>query len=205
MQVATQRPTDGAAIEKVVLLDPAGRAMGSQDKRTVHHAQTPLHLGFSCYVFDNHGRVLLTRRALHKATFPGVWTNSVCGHPAPGETLGAAVLRRVRRELGLPVGLPRLVLPDFAYRAEMGGVVENELCPVLVTHSLSGSAPRPDPDEVADLEWVDWADFVTSVETGARPVSPWCAEQLVALAAVGDGPVHWPDGHPELLPEAVRW
>jgi isopentenyl-diphosphate delta-isomerase len=170
---------DGHVQELVVLLDEDGRPIGTAPKLLVHHASTPLHLAFSCYLFDDAGAVLLTRRALHKRTFPGVWTNSCCGHPAPGEDADAAVRRRVRDELGVEVSQLRCALPDFRYRATASdGVVENEVCPVYV--GRAAGAIRPDPDEVMAHVWVPWHELRAAA---ALPwsISPWAAAQIPLL------------------------
>jgi isopentenyl-diphosphate Delta-isomerase len=168
-------------VEQVVLLDEDGNAVGVADKHAVHHAETPLHLAFSCYVLDPDGRLLVTRRALAKATFPGVWTNSCCGHPAPGEDVEEAVVRRAREELGLSLRGVRLVLPRFRYRAVMDtGVLENEMCPVYV--ATSTGEVRADPAEVEEHRWEPWPDFRESVLAG-RDVSSWCREQVAQLPA----------------------
>lgn len=188
-------------MEHVVLLDEDGHATGIAPKATVHHAETPLHLAFSVYVFHE-DRLLVSRRARDKATFPGVWTNSACGHPAPDEPLADAVHRRVRQELGLALEDLRLVLPDFRYTAEMDGVRENEMCPVWTARA--GGIPDPDPQEVDDLRWEDWGTFSAEVLTGARSVSTWCRAQVPALVALGPDPRSWPDADPLRLPPAAR-
>lgn len=86
--------------EVVILADENGQPAGTENKLVVHTANTPLHFAFSAWLVRD-GQVLLTRRALTKQTWPGVWTNSFCGHPAPGETNAEAVLRRAEFELGI--------------------------------------------------------------------------------------------------------
>jgi isopentenyl-diphosphate delta-isomerase len=193
----------GERVEEVVLLDEAGRAIGTAPKSTVHHADTPLHLAFSCYVFDEAGRLLVTRRALDKRTFPGVWTNSFCGHPAPGEDVFEAVTRRGAQELGVVVDDLRLALPAFRYQATMpNGVRENELCPVFT--AVTTSAPAPDPSEVDAVEWAIWPEFRDAVLDGGREVSVWCAEQVAELARVEQEDGRFPDGPVSDLPPAAR-
>ncbi|QNN51078.1 isopentenyl-diphosphate Delta-isomerase [Phycicoccus endophyticus] len=200
---AARRPDLGwVADDPVVLVDDAGAPTGSAAKSAVHHDDSPLHLGFSCYVLDAEGRLLVTTRAASKPSFPGVETNTVCGHPRPGEPLEDAVRRRARDELGLELTHVRLVLPGFRYRARMAGVVEHEVCPVLVARA-AGPA-RPDPTEVDEVRWVPWAAFAADVRAGRRAVSPWCAEQVPLLDALGEDPRSWPVADPAELPAAAR-
>jgi isopentenyl-diphosphate delta-isomerase len=210
------QPADGemtdyamTAVEELVVLCAAdGSAVGTEPKATVHHRDTPLHLAFSCYVFDPAGRVLLTRRAYGKRTFPGVRTNSVCGHPAPAESMPEAVLRRLRQELGIVPSTLDLILPSFRYRATAAdGTVENELCPVyraLITTDVPLAIQRT---EVDDVWWVPWAEFAGRVsrvdEDAADPLSVWCAQQVQQLRVLGSNPLSWPAADPALLPAAA--
>lgn len=175
-----------AALEEhVVLLDNDGYPIGTRLKSAVHDTETPLHLAFSLYLFDAEDRLLLTRRALTKRTWPGVWTNTCCGHPAPGEAVQDAVRRRVGEELGLELAELTCVVPDFAYTAtDASGVMENEICPVFRATTLHpGTDPLPNPTEVMDWKWGAWDDVVRAV--GATPFifSPWSVLQVDRLAA----------------------
>ena len=187
-------------MESVVLLDDAGRRIGVADKAGVHHENTPLHLAFSCYVFDPGGRFLLTRRAVDKKTWPGVWTNSCCGHPAPGEPITEAVARRLGQELGLTdLRALDVLLPRFRYRAVMAsGIVENEVCPVF--RAVVTAEPVPDPAEVDATRWQPWAEFSTAVLDGSADVSPWCRLQVAQLAELGPDPLAWPSAAVADLP-----
>ena len=174
------------AEEYVVLVDSAGTPIGRQLKSTVHHRATPRHLAFSLYLFDDDGRLLMTRRALTKHTWPGVWTNTCCGHPAPEEAPTAAIDRRLQFELGLGAVDLRVVLPDFAYRTmDVSGIWENELCPVFVGSVPESNALRRNEDEVMDHRWVEWDSVVTAMSAAPFAFSPWAIEQVQQLAALG--------------------
>ena len=170
--------------DDVVLLDEGGTEIGTADRLSIHTTATPLHLAFSLYVFNARGEVLLTRRALAKKTWPGVWTNTCCGHPRPGEPLEEAARRRVKEELGMTVGPLVSLLPDFRYRAvDASGIVENEICPVFAAFITEG-APDPDPAEVAEWLWVPWDRFTQAITATPAVYSPWSAEQVPRLAEI---------------------
>ncbi|MFD0775615.1 isopentenyl-diphosphate Delta-isomerase [Streptomonospora algeriensis] len=167
--------------ERVVLLGSGNRPVGTADKRLVHGARTPLHLAFSCYVLDSSGRLLVTRRALGKAAWPGVWTNSFCGHPGPDEPMEEALHRRARQELGISLEDVAVLLPEFAYRAtDASGIVENEFCPVYRA-TTRDTVPEPDPAEVVEWQWVAWADFAAVARRAPWAISPWAARQMPLL------------------------
>ena len=104
----------------------------------MHHADTPLHLAFSCYLFDADGRLLVTRRALHKPTWPGRRGPTAVRPPgARARTSRTPCAGGCARSSALALERPAAACcPAFRYRAVMAdGVVENEMCPVFVaTH-----------------------------------------------------------------------
>ncbi len=186
-----------------MLVDRDGRALGTAPKTSVHGRETPLHLAFSSYVFDREGRVLLTRRADHKITWPSVWTNSCCGHPLPGEPVDRAVVRRLSYELGIEAERADLMLPAFSYRAVMAnGIVEHELCPVY--RVVVDASVSPNPDEVGETRWMPWKEFAEGAQNGLLAISPWCREQVPLLTELGSDPLRWQPASSDDLPLAAR-
>lgn len=56
----------------------------SKKKGHTFNEDTPrgvAHRAFSVFLFNSQNKMLLTRRATSKITFPGVWTNTCCSHP----------------------------------------------------------------------------------------------------------------------------
>lgn len=165
-----------------MLCDDLGNPTGTAEKWSSHHAQTPLHLAFSCYVFDAEGSFLATRRAYTKKVWPGVWSNTVCGHPGPDESFPDAIARRLDYELGMTADDVEVVLADHRYRAPpFDGIVEHEFCPVFAARATSVAAPNP--IEVGACAWIDWDEFVRRAQEDGDgdAYSWWCKNQLREL------------------------
>jgi len=184
LAVPSANPTAPSAPrhEHVVLVDAENRPIGTAPKETVHHSSTPLHRGFSVFLFDRtdgEERLLLQQRSSTKRTWPLVWSNSCCGHPALGESVLEAAQRRIAQELGVVAERLEVLLPDYRYRAERDGIVENEFCPVL-----AGSLrcePVVDRSEVEAVRWIGWRDFLEEIAAQRGDYSPWCVEEAKLL------------------------
>ncbi|WP_336219623.1 isopentenyl-diphosphate Delta-isomerase [Citrobacter amalonaticus] len=170
--------------EHVILLDAQDTPSGTLEKYAAHTFHTPLHLAFSCWLFNPEGELLVTRRSLVKKAWPGVWTNSVCGHPQQGESNEEAIIRRCRYELGVEIAALSPVYPEFRYRAvDPNGIVENEVCPVFAARVTSEL--RLNRDEVMDFQWCELERVLQAIDATPWAFSPWMVMQASNETARG--------------------
>lgn len=176
-------PVDREAL-LVELVDEQGRAIGSCPVAQAHTAPGRLHRAFSVLLFDAAGRMLLQQRAAVKTRFPLLWTNTCCGHPAPGEPITHAAAVRLGEEFGIAAELTEL--GTFRYQAQdpATGRVEQEWDHVLVGR-FGGTPPNPDPAEIADHAWLYPADLRTALAAEPARYTPW----LPGVLAITHPPV----------------
>lgn len=170
-------------IEQIVFVDEDGKPTGEVGpKLESHTGATKRHLAFSCYIFrPSDNKFLVTQRAKSKKVWPGVWTNSVCGHPAPGESIEDAIRRRASDELGIKaIESITCVLPEYKYTTPpYNGIIENEFCPVYVAW-VSADIKR-NPAEVEEFRWVTWPEYVHMMHDGHYDISYWAKDQYKQL------------------------
>jgi isopentenyl-diphosphate Delta-isomerase len=155
--------------EYVILVDRDDVALGCSPKQAAHVAGR-LHRAFSVFVFDSQGRMLLQRRAKSKYHSGGLWTNTCCSHPRPGESTPAAARRRLREEMGF--SCPLAPAFAFTYRADVGdGLIEHEYDHVFI--GRYDGTPSPDPAEVEDWRWVTPADVADELREEPGRFTCW--------------------------------
>jgi isopentenyl-diphosphate Delta-isomerase len=167
-------------VEHVVLVDKKNNVLGTAPKLITHTSNTPLHRGFSLFIFNPKGQLLLQQRSKKKKTWPLIWSNSVCGHPMLNEKNIDAVKRRTHLELNIQLNKVYEILPDFSYKEEHNGIVENEICPVFVT--FTDSKPILNKDEIEDIRWIRWSDFLKQVNQNPGKYSEWCEQEAILLS-----------------------
>jgi len=171
--------------ELVVLVDEQDQEVGVSEKLAAHVAPGLLHRAISVFVFDSRGHLLLQRRAAGKHHFAGMWANTACSHPRPGESVVEAGERRLREEMGIRTDLTPL--GSFTYRAAdlTSGLIEHELDHVLV--GFSDEDPRMDLRETDAFDRVNPIDLLARLRTDGQGFAPWLRLALEAIPELAAG------------------
>lgn len=155
--------------DQLILVNEKDVATGIGEKLKVHQDGL-LHRAFSIFIFNSCGELLLQRRAHDKYHSPGLWSNTCCGHPRPGEQLLVEARRRLKVEMGLDCHL--VTFDSFIYRADVGyGLVEHEFDHLLIGHSEAD--PVLKPEEAIEWRRVSLAVLVSEVRECPEDFTCW--------------------------------
>lgn len=155
--------------EKVILVDVHDNAIGVMEKMEAHRRGV-LHRAISVIVRNDRNEFLMQQRALHKYHTPGLWSNTCCSHPRPGEDSLSAAKRRLTEEMGFTCQLEKAF--DFIYKAEFpNGLTEHELDQVYV--GRYNSDPEINPVEAHDFRWINLAALQKDVALFPEKYTIW--------------------------------
>jgi isopentenyl-diphosphate delta-isomerase len=156
-------------IEKVILVDKNDHPVGEMEKMEAHE-KAVLHRAFSIFVFNKHNKLMLQQRALSKYHSPGLWTNTCCSHPRPGESILDAGHRRLTEEMGFDCEIEKIF--DFIYKAELDqGLTEHEFDHVFF--GRYNENPVINPEEVASWKWMEMADIAGDMKKNPESYTVW--------------------------------
>lgn len=153
----------------VVCVDEQDRELSVMEKMEAHEKGV-LHRAFSIFVFNKNGQLMLQQRALHKYHSGGLWTNTCCSHPQPGELLEDGAHKRLKVEMGFDCDLKEIF--HFTYRAEFeDGLVEHEVDHVLV--GTYEQDPVVNPEEVHAFKWISLEELKIELEKHPERYTEW--------------------------------
>lgn len=156
-------------MEQVILVDQFDAQTGVEEKLRAHELAL-LHRAFSVFVFNSKGELLLQRRALHKYHSPGLWTNTCCSHPRPGEITKDAAHRRLKEEMGFDCELEWKF--SFVYKAPFdNGLTEHEFDHVFF--GTFDKDPIINTEEVTEWKWVSWENLLGKIEENPQDYTVW--------------------------------
>ncbi len=156
-------------METVILVDRKDNSTGTEEKMKAHE-EGVLHRAFSVLVFNKDGELLIQRRALTKYHSPGMWSNTCCSHPRPGEKTIDAAHRRLKEEMGFDCELKEAF--SFVYRAGFGnGLTEHEYDHVFIGR-YDGEI-RPSPEEVSEYRWISIEQLKEEIRKNPEGYTPW--------------------------------
>lgn len=153
----------------VILVDEHDVQVGQMEKIEVHR-KALLHRAFSIFIFNDKGELLLQQRAANKYHSAGLWTNTCCSHPQPGEDTLASANKRLYEEMGIHAPLEKTF--DFIYKAAFdNGLTEHEYDHVF-TGYYEGEI-KPNEDEVSDYCFKSMNDIRESMASHPQKYTEW--------------------------------
>lgn len=156
-------------MEKVILVDEHDKETGFMEKIEAHQ-KALLHRAFSVFVFNSSNEMLLQQRTLNKYHSGGLWTNSCCSHPRPGEDTADAAARRLKEEMGFETPVRKIF--DFTYKtAFTNGLTEHEFDHVFVGYY--DGAVAPDVQEVKSYVWKPVEEISEALQKDASQFTEW--------------------------------
>ncbi len=156
-------------MEEVILVDEQDVEIGTLEKMEAH-IQGKLHRAFSIFIFNEKGEMLLQQRAIEKYHSGGLWTNTCCSHPRPGENNNEAATRRLMEEMGFTTTLSKIF--DFKYHALFdNGLIEHEFDHVF-TGTYDGII-TPDLKEVKDFQFLSIQNIKSEINLNPEKYTAW--------------------------------
>ncbi len=159
----------GFNFNDVVLVDSNDQEIGSCEKLEAH-VKGLLHRAFSVFIFNDAGELLLQQRAYGKYHSEGLWTNTCCSHPAPGESNFEAGKRRLMEEMGMQCELHPSF--SFEYRALLDhALIENEIDHVM--YGYSNESPTLNPEEAINYKWIGLDELKSAIANQPELYTAW--------------------------------
>ncbi len=157
-------------MEEVILVDENDNETGTEEKIRAHKNGGRLHRAFSVFIFNKEGKMLLQKRAQGKYHCGGLWTNTCCSHPRPGESTEDAVHRKLKQEMGFDTEIKEII--TFIYRAPFeNGLTEHELDHVFI--GIFDGRPKPNPAEAEYVKWVSIEELEKDIRENPDNYTPW--------------------------------
>lgn len=153
---------------QVILVDSYDNNIGCCEKLDAHERGL-LHRAFSVFLFNDSSQLLIQKRATEKYHSAGLWSNTCCSHPNPGEDTSAAAQRRLKEEMGLQCDLKEIC--SLTYRVKLGHLIEHEFD--YVYYGKCNEVPKPDPREVESYRWATLDELRTAIETRPYEYTYW--------------------------------
>lgn len=167
--------TELSSSEFVILVNEQDEETGQMEKMQAHR-EGLLHRAFSVLIYNHKNELLLQRRAAGKYHSPGLWTNTCCSHPRPGEKITDAARRRLMEEMGL--GTPLKIIGSFIYKYQFdNGLTEHEYDYVLT--GTSDMDPVLNTDEADDFRWISVEELIHAVDANPELYTYWL-QKLIA-------------------------